>query len=65
MLGPVMVKLVPPLDDPPVINGLVNTMQRHATAIEKELADMGLRRWLTIRPAPCRTPAASEPCAGR
>ena len=41
MLGPVMVKLVPPLDDPPVINTLINTINRHATAIEKELADMG------------------------
>ena len=41
MLAPVQIRLVPPLDDPPVINGLVNTMQRHARAIEKELADMG------------------------
>jgi hypothetical protein len=41
MLEPVQIRLRPPLDDPPVINGLVNTMQRHARAIEKELADMG------------------------
>ena len=41
MLGPVMVTLVPPLDDPPVINGLVNTMTPPRDGDREELADMG------------------------